>query len=216
MTKQHIYQFYAELKFFKPKIWRRFQVTSDITVAKLAYIIMTMFEMDASHLFDVEFLEPSITYSGNQSKRMRVISHYGIPNLIEYDDDIKDASKVKLSKLKLETYHRLVVWYDFGDDWRVSIKLEKILDERDIPFKELPRVLKGKGYGIIDDCGGVGGLEDIVKAFESKTGEDYEQYREWLGKDDFDITTFDLNDINERLKELPSVFASAYENWQDF
>lgn len=39
---------YAELQDYKPK---RFQVTNDITMARLAYILMTLFEMHGSHLY---------------------------------------------------------------------------------------------------------------------------------------------------------------------
>ena len=35
MASKPIYQFYAELEDYEPKIWRRFQVMSDITVARL-------------------------------------------------------------------------------------------------------------------------------------------------------------------------------------
>ncbi len=54
--------------------------------------------------------------------------------------------------------------YDFGDNWQVSMVLEKIIEDKVLSGKELPRVLEGDGYGIIEDCGGVGGLEDITKA----------------------------------------------------
>ena len=44
------YQFFAELEDYQPKIWRRFHVSGNISVARLAYIVMTMYEMKASHL----------------------------------------------------------------------------------------------------------------------------------------------------------------------
>lgn len=51
MASKPIYQIYAELQDYEPKIWRRFQVMNDITVARLAYILMTLFEMQGSHLY---------------------------------------------------------------------------------------------------------------------------------------------------------------------
>ena len=54
MASHPIYQFYAELDDYKPKIWRRFQVTDDVTVARLGYIIQVLFEMTASHLMAIE------------------------------------------------------------------------------------------------------------------------------------------------------------------
>ena len=47
----------AELEEYEPKIWRRFQVMNDITVARLAYILMTLFEMKGSHLYKFEVNE---------------------------------------------------------------------------------------------------------------------------------------------------------------
>lgn len=43
MASHPIYQFYAELDDFKPKVWRRFQVLDDITVARLGYIVQVLF-----------------------------------------------------------------------------------------------------------------------------------------------------------------------------
>lgn len=37
VASQPIYQFYAELKDYKPLIWRRFQVAGNITLAQLGY-----------------------------------------------------------------------------------------------------------------------------------------------------------------------------------
>ncbi len=54
MASHPIYQFYAELDDYRPKIWRRFQVTDDITVARLGYILQVLFEMTASHLMAIE------------------------------------------------------------------------------------------------------------------------------------------------------------------
>lgn len=59
MAAKQIYTLYAELKDYEPKIWRRFEVVSNITIARLGYILMMLFEMQASRLFsfDVPFSE---------------------------------------------------------------------------------------------------------------------------------------------------------------
>lgn len=54
MASHPIYQFYAELDDFKPKIWRCFQVSEHITPARLCYIVEVLFEMTASHLMASE------------------------------------------------------------------------------------------------------------------------------------------------------------------
>ena len=42
---------------------------------------------------------------------------------------------------------------------------EKILEDKQTDGKEFPRVIEGQGYGIIEDCGGTGGLDEIRQAF---------------------------------------------------
>ncbi|MDR1528970.1 MAG: plasmid pRiA4b ORF-3 family protein [Burkholderiales bacterium] len=51
MAQHCVYRFYAELKDYQPKIWRRFEINGEKTVAELGYALMLMFEMQASHLF---------------------------------------------------------------------------------------------------------------------------------------------------------------------
>ena len=101
--------------------------------------------------------------------------------------------------------------YDFGDNWRFNIVLEKIFQDENITGRELPRVIEGEGFGIIEDCGGTMGLEYIKKSFEIKRGKDYEMYSNWLGIEELDLDKFDLEDLNFRLKKLPRIFKDSYE-----
>lgn len=55
LASQPIYQFYSELNDYEPKMWRRFQVFGNITMARLGYILMTMYEMQAEHLFQLVY-----------------------------------------------------------------------------------------------------------------------------------------------------------------
>ena len=216
MPNHKIYEFYAELEDFKPKIWRRFQASGDISVAELGYIIMTMYEMKASHLLAVEHERPYLTPSGRKSKRTELICRYDIPDGDGWwkVHEGEDATKTKLSDLNLEAPSWLLVWYDFGDDWRVIVKLEQTLNGDDLPGSELPRVLEGKGFGIVEDCGGVYGLAELVEAFKTKEGEEYKEFSEWLGVDDFDIKAFDIDDMNFRVKKIPKIYKKIYENWK--
>ena len=211
-----VYQLYAELEDYKPKIWRRFQVKGDITVARLGYIVMTLYEMKASHLLAMEHESPFLTATGRQSKRMQLLGRYDIPSKTfagDWDDvESQDATRTELSKLNLEAPSRIVVCYDFGDNWRVLVTLEKELDDPGLSPKELPRVLEGKGFGIVEDCGGIYGLSDLEQAFKKKKGKEYNEYRSWLGVDDLDLAAFDLEDMNFRLKKIPAIYAKIYEH----
>ena len=43
----------------------------------------------------------------------------------------------------------LCIEYDFGDGWKVDLKLEDVFEDKELPWRELPRVLAGEGFGII-------------------------------------------------------------------
>lgn len=196
MATQPIYQFYSELSDYEPKIWRRFQVPRNITMAKLGYILMTMYEMQASHLFCIELP----VYEG-------LTLRYDLPSEeddFEPEDGVRahDASDAVLGRQFGNPGTKLVMQYDYGDGWEVALTLEEILHDENLPGRELPRVLDGAGFGIIEDCGGPSGLETLALAFKQKCGEDYEMYREWLGRDELNLSVFDKDDMNFRLKKF--------------
>ncbi len=221
MASQPIYQFYAELKDFDPKIWRRFQVPVNISMARLGYILMTMYEMQASHLFritvpirDNAALRAETADNGptfpDEVWQFEVENEALFPG--ESVEKLFDAAEYKMrSVLQGRKGEKLTLEYDYGDNWNVEVTLEAVIEDKDLPGRELPRVLAGEGYGIVEDCGGTGGLQLLAEAFRRKTGQDYESYREWFGCDDFDLSAFDLNDINLRLKKVPRIYRDIYE-----
>lgn len=229
MASKPIYQIYAELEDYKPKIWRRFQVLNDITMARLAYILMTIFEMQASHLykFEVDELKRFKNYLKTRGQNIEIfpniekdflIAEYGC--IFEDEMDIyvpeghkklKDAKDVKLKHVLYQENDEMQFEYDFGDGWQIKVKIESIFEDDKISGKDLPRVVEGQGFGIIEDCGGTGGLEEIRESFKTKQGEKYEMYSNWLGNTELDLYSIDIEDLNFRLKKLPRIFRDAYE-----
>ena len=177
MTVQTVYQLHTTLEGYKPKIWRRVLVSHSMKLSRLAYMLMMLYEMEGSHLFN--FYSPD-------SKKCYALKSGNLVN--EFDDaDTKNAASTLLKKVLLFAGQKIIFTYDFGDNWEIIITLEEIITDSDISVKELPRVLKGKGYGIIDDCGGIPGLERIAEAFKKKEGQAYEQCCEWLGTHELDL-----------------------------
>ena len=224
-----IYQFYAELKNYEPKIWRRFQLMNDVTMSRLGYVLMTMFEMGAEHSFAFEMKRDDSMRSRKLPDGLMMtpvgMTDSSFPQKWRFDliDDDADLSPVRIksrifdvtvSKMKdviSVPGEKMTFLYDFGDDWKIDVTLESIIKDRELPAGELPRVLEGEGYGIIEDSGGVRGLARIAEAFEKKSGESYEMYREWLGTDDIDMITFNIDNINMRLKHFPRFCMYGYE-----
>lgn len=228
MASQPIYQFYAELDDYSPKIWRRFQVMNNISMARLGYIVMTMFEMQASHLFCFE-----VPLGQNYYRHMKdQLSESELNDLIFFrnknevkrfevqnemtaafeNEDALNAATEKLPHIIAWVGDELTLQYDYGDGWVVKLVLEQIIEDKELPGKELPRVLDGEGYGIIEDCGGTRGLEELTRTFKKRVGKKYEHYRQWLGVDDMDLDAFNLDDMNFRLKKVPRIYADAFEH----
>lgn len=230
MASYPIYQFYAELDGYRPKIWRRFQVSNNVTITRLGYIVQVLFEMTASHMMAVE-----IPVGENLTRRLKADKHaefldryYKVEGVLKVDRyefineffedyDIPHLTQKEIRDSRL--YNEIVVAgdvirvnYDFGDDWYVTLTLEKIFRDKELDGHELPRVLEGAGFGIVEDVGGIGGLEDLAKAFKKKSGEEYIQFSEWLGVEDFDLSAFDLDDMNFRLKKIPRIYKQSYED----
>lgn len=220
MASHPICQFYTELKDYKPKIWRRFQVLDNISMARFGYILMTMYEMQASHMFAINVYIQDI-WKKYYRKIINISDPPGKTTLRyeidpeqfdEFGGDETDAVKTRLNHvLKHHVVEKMVMEYDFGDGWEIEAVLESTIEDENLPGRELPRVLEGEGYGIIEDCGGSSGLMRLTKAYKLKKGKEYEEYRDWLGRDELDLTAFDIDDMNLRLKKVPRIYRDIYE-----
>ena len=222
MASYPIYQFYSELCDYEPKIWRRFQVPGNITLSQFGYILMTMYEMQASHLFGsaVPSRENFILYwktlnPNCENTTLTIFKNKEITRYEFQDDEMDLPCEPITNKMKSAFFscpgEKMTMEYDYGDGWQIEITLENIIMDKELPGRELPRVLEGAGYGIIEDCGGPGGLEQLAEAFQKKSGPEYEDFCEWLGCKELDLLSFDLNDMNFRLKKIPRIYREIYE-----
>jgi len=209
MASHPIYQFYAELDDYEPKIWRRFQVIDNISPARLCYIIQVLFEMMASHLMSLEIPFDDV----NVTLRFEIMEE-DFEDFADPHGNVKinDATYGNLRKIGLIPGNNLNFNYDFGDDWWVSLTLEKVFENKELDGRELPRALEGAGFGIVEGVGGTSGLEELAKAFKEKKGAEYKQFCDWIGIENFDMTAFDLDDMNFRLKKIPRIYKQCYED----
>ena len=189
----HVYQLHAELRGYKPKMWRRFLVVPDTTLEHLGCILMALFHMDGSHPFDF---------------RIPGTRECFVPKIQE-DWGEEDASTTEIGQI-LGVGGKIAFTYDFGDNWEVIIKVEKIIDDPDLGPGDVPKVLKGKGYGIVDDCGGVWGLMRIAEALKDKDSPEYAEYDEWMDLEDLDLDFFDLEEMDYEAKHAPETFTRFF------
>ncbi len=228
MASHTIYQFNIELDDYKPKMWRRFSVISDVTMAELGYVIMSLFEMEGRHLFkfqvpmleNFKILVGSYINSPENQEAVNIIQQNGGVVNIEflYDDYTPKAGvltlnalEITLSKVLNGPNEKLHFYYDFGDNWSFTLTLEEVYIDKTAPDNNLPNLLDGEGFGIIEDCGGVEGLTELARAFKEKS-DGYEEYRDWLGVDDLNLEEFDKDKTAYKLMRYPALFKDAYES----
>ena len=182
-TKQlrNIYQIKISLIGAKPPIWRTVLVPSNLKLAAFHEVIQVAMGWTNSHLH--QFIANNV--------------FYGIPD-DDFELEMEDESKYKLSQLLKKEKESLIYEYDFGDSWEHKILLEKIL-----PYDTktaLPVCIKGKRACPPEDCGGIWGYEELLETISNPKHPDHEDMLEWLGGE-FDPEEFDLEEINEDLAE---------------
>ena len=174
-----IYQLKITLEGSKPPIWRRIQVSSNIILGELHFILQKVMGWDNGHLHAFEV-------GGNQ---------YSTPGM---DLDMLNEDLVRLKQVGGEKA-KFSYEYDFGDGWEHQIEVEKVLPPEE--GQHYPICLKGKRACPPEDCGGIWGYEEMVAIMADPNHPEYKDRLEWLGEE-FDPEAFDLDVLNQRLSKM--------------
>lgn len=178
-----VYQFKISLRGIKPPIWRRIQVPESYSFWDLHVAIQDSMGWFDYHLHQFEMFSPS---TGTNIK-------IGIPDEDGYDMDIYPGWKLKIADHFSMENKSADYTYDFGDNWEHKIQLEKILPrEKNINY---PVCIGGKRAAPPEDCGGVGGYENLLEIINDPDNEEYEETIEWLGGE-FDPAHFDAREVH--------------------
>jgi hypothetical protein len=174
-----VYQLKVTLKYLKPPIWRRVQVLSDTTLFRLHQILQTVMGWTNSHLH--QFIIRG--------------AYYSLPDP-EFGT-AQDERRVRLGEVVSAPKRRFTYEYDFGDSWLHEILVEKIASPE--PGVKYPVCLAGQRSCPPEDCGGVWGYREFLKAIQDPAHPEHESMLEWIGGS-FDPEAFDVDAINRQLK----------------
>src|SRR3990167_10189611 len=89
----------------------------------------------------------------------------------DFDREVDDARKVRLSDIAPTKASKLLYEYDFGDDWFHEIRVEKILNPE--PGVRYPVCLDGGRAAPPDDCGGPWGYEELLEKLSDPKHKEY-------------------------------------------
>ena len=193
--EQH-YQLKITLQGAKPPIWRRVIIPADYTFEELHLVIQESMGWMDMHLYSfecgnfiIEDLELNEELFGG--------------DLFAPSHEKLDASETMVGQLLIEEGDKCLYTYDFGDEWKHKIVLEKILEPDE--ERQLPVCLKGKRACPPEDCGGIYGYEDMLAKLAGPDDEDKAELLEWLGEE-FEPEKFDIDLVNANLKDLGNDF----------
>ena len=179
-TIGNVFQIKISLDGIKPPIWRRVLVEGDISLDDFHNIILDVMGWDGYHLYSFNI--------GN--------SYYSAVDESGFALEDMDSEETLLRDVVFKEKQKFKYTYDFGDDWRHTILIEKILPLDD--NQDYPVCIKGKRNCPPEDCGGIWGYHNLLEAINNKNHPEHEELLEWAGGD-FDPEEFDIDETNTYL-----------------
>ena len=137
-----VYRLKITLLEIEPPIWRRIEVLSSIKLCCLHSVLQVVMGWTDSHLHQFE----------------RDGKNWGVPKWDEFDElDLIDESKTQLAKVLKSEGESMIYQYDFGDNWRHQVVLEKIILVHDVV--KVPLCFGGERRCPPEDVGGASGYQ---------------------------------------------------------
>ncbi|HYU65927.1 MAG TPA: plasmid pRiA4b ORF-3 family protein [Jatrophihabitantaceae bacterium] len=163
----------------KPPMWRRITVPASITLPQLHAAIQTAMGWTDSHLHEFDI----------------GADRYGEPDP-DWPPDMLPEAGIRLLD-KVGEGGRIRYVYDFGDDWRHDVLIEKVLPVG----AEVPVCLAGRRACPPEDVGGPWGYADFLDAYDDPAHPRHDEMRDWAGAR-FDPERFDAAEVTADLKRL--------------
>jgi hypothetical protein len=154
----------------KPPVWRRIEIPSAMRLDLVHAMIQVAFDWHGLHLHAFE----------------TVCGEFGA---LDDDDDWaerKDEATAALAQVAATEKAKVVYVYDFGDDWRHDIVVEKIVPAE--PGVAYPRCTGGRREAPPEDCGGIWAFNEFSAGLNN---------------------TFDAGEVTARLAGLAEVLVPA-------
>jgi Plasmid pRiA4b ORF-3-like protein len=169
-----------ELVGVRPRIWRRLRVPADTSLRDLHHAIQILLSWEDRHLhvFDV----------GRHEYGPRPEEEW------EREQWAGDDEGISVAKALAEARGPIHYWYDFGDDWQVTISPRAAADE---PGRPTATCLAGERAGPPEDLGGPHAYQRLLDRpadASDRAGDD-----EAVLPDGFDPAAFDVVEMNRRL-----------------
>lgn len=168
---ESLFQFKIALQEIEPTIWRQVQVPDTYTFWDLHCAITDCFGWLDYHLHQFKIFWPE----GDETDII------GIPDKDRFEDDPETLPgwHLYISEYFSKENPTCDYEYDFGDGWRHSVTLEKILSrEEGVTY---PRCIGGENACPPEDVGGLPGYYRFLKAIRYHNAPDHDELLQWCG-----------------------------------
>ena len=201
-----VLQFKITLNDSTPRVWRRILVPSDYTFFDLHCALQNIMGWFDGHLHAF--------YIEERGGKNRITIQFPQP-----DDrdaymlgETRDERAERIADYFGKKIKQCVYCYDFGDNWDHTVLFERALPRNSKTV--YPQCIAGKNACPPEDCGGVGGYDNVQKILKNPRHEEHQDTLEWLAIEDpneFDPFEFDFSDIEfenpkKRLREFEKGF----------
>lgn len=175
----------------EPRVWRQVRVPGHYSLGDLHQVILVLMDWSGSHLHEFAVGE----------RRFADLMDIG-------DPDCEDEELVMLDELGLATGSRFSYVYDFGDSWKHTIRVTRVVRASAFAPDERAAVVctSGENASPPEDCGGVPGyarlVELLARPYDSLAHDEAEFVGAFSGE--LDPYAFDIDAVNR-------VFSGATE-----
>lgn len=179
-----IYRIKVTLENVEPPVWRRIEVPGDVTLARLHAIIQRVMGWDDYHMWSFQVGKAEY--------------QTGSGEMFDFGGGPRPRSPAGTT-LEQATEGRRIsfrYWYDFGDDWFHTLKIERVADPE--PGAIYPRCLEGASACPPEDCGGPWGYQNFLDAVTNPKHPEHEEMLEWIGGE-WDAEAFDVDAVNKAI-----------------
>lgn len=206
------YQFHIQLLDSPTPVWRRFSIPAETNFKRLHDAIQIVMWWDDSHLakFEDHLRKPTFRFVLSSEEieehKARLAYFKSKPQLQAFEQQIyemyrqlsiRNMKNVKLPAV-IESYPTFYYTYDYGDDWRHELTLEKIIDDFPHPY---PMVTEWEGETPLEDVGGMAGNQMIQDILHNPAHPQHKEYVE-ASKD---VQLYQVDKINFMLQEYVTV-----------
>ena len=143
-----IFRVRVDLKASKPRIWRRLELRSDLTLDVVHRVLQAAFSWTDTHLWRFSLGGEPFSRAGQA-----FLCPWDVEEGEFEDDGALPASDVRLDETLQDAGDMLHYVYDYGDSWELTLGLEAVsADGANLPSAV---VVAGRRAAPPEDCGGV-------------------------------------------------------------